>query len=91
MVESLRVAGLLVRCVPADIARVCEALQQVRGIEVHASDLNGSLVVTAEELPDSGTILSQLETVATMPGVLSSSLVFNYDGSPDPDHREACR
>lgn len=81
--EQFDITGVVVRAVPDQTVSVADSLNALKGVEVHAVGDEGNLVVTVEELHGEKFALKTIETINSMPGVLSTSLVYHHseDGS----------
>ena len=75
---GINISGILVRAWPDELAAVRGRLEGIPGVEVHAENEKGNLVVTIE----SENIQSTAETLTTLQnveGVLSASLVYHQE------------
>jgi nitrate reductase NapD len=81
--ERFDITGVVVRAVPGQASDVADSLNRLKGVEVHAIGDEGNLVVTVEELGGEKYALKTIETINSMPSVLSTSLVYHHseDGS----------
>ncbi|WP_426416264.1 chaperone NapD [Aestuariirhabdus sp. LZHN29] len=75
--ESYNISGLVVTCQPHRIDSVADALSALAGVEVHANNERGKLVVTVEEQAGEHTMIERINQIQDQPGVISSSLVYN--------------
>jgi nitrate reductase NapD len=68
---------VLVHAAPARSDEVRRALEDIDGVEVHAEDDGGRLVVTVEDVAagDAGETVLALHR---LPGVLSAALVYHH-------------
>ena len=75
---GMNISGVLVQAWPDDIAAVQSRLEEVPGVEVHAEDEKGHLVVTieSETVQATAEILTNLQGVE---GVLSASMVYHHE------------
>ncbi|RRJ83871.1 chaperone NapD [Aestuariirhabdus litorea] len=85
--DSYNVSGLVVMCQPRKVAAVIDALNILDGVEVHADNGKGKLVVTVEEEAGEHTMVDRINQINQLPGVLSASLVYNQmDAHEHSDH-----
>jgi nitrate reductase NapD len=70
------IASILVQVRPERLARAEAAIAALEGCEIHGRDARGKLVVVVDA-PDSGSLGTTLNTIATLPDVYSASLVFH--------------
>ncbi len=71
------ISSMVVHALPDAADAVVEALAALDGIEIHARDPNGKLILTLETADDA-TIVERLNAIHTIPGVLSAALVFHH-------------
>ncbi len=77
--DLFSVSGLVVHALPASLPNVQNQLEEIKGVEVHASDENGKLVVTVEEQGCQKTMVDTITQINQVDGVLSTSLVYTHD------------
>jgi len=83
MTSELHIASLVVHANPGPLAEVTQKIEAMPGARVHAASANGKIVVTLEA--DSGdAVLSAVNFIQRIDGVLSAALVYQY-----ADSREA--
>ncbi|WP_369601609.1 chaperone NapD [Hahella sp. SMD15-11] len=75
--EPLNICGLVVRCNPRRLDQVVAELEALPGVEIHARDDVGKLVVTAEQTADAPP-LKAIDLIERIEGVLSTSLVYHF-------------
>lgn len=75
--------GVLVRARTANMARVRSALSALPGVEVHAADENGQIVITVEDHL-SGKATETLTQIDSQEGVISASLVYHHIDEETP-------
>ncbi len=73
----MNITGVLVRARPNQRQSVSRRLAALRGVEVHAVDEDGKMVVTVEEA-DGSDMSDQLIRVHNTEGVLYASLIYNH-------------
>jgi len=83
-VTAIDICGVLVQARPERLAEVGKRLGAIPGVEVHAEDPNGRLVVTVEASPGRRTI-DTVSGLGAVEGVVATSLVYQY---ADDDMRE---
>lgn len=80
----MQIASLIVDALPSELLALQARLKQVPGVQVHAVDPQGRLVVTVESDDDAAP--QTHEQLRTLPGVMSVSLVFNqFETAPDEE------
>lgn len=82
--QDYSVAGVVVHTRPENRDVVAEKLVQLRGVEVHAINEEGKLVVTVEEEPGERFIIDRITEINNTEGVINSSLVFSQSAQLDP-------
>ncbi|GAB3292053.1 chaperone NapD [Parahaliea aestuarii] len=70
------IASLIVHCQPGHFAVAEAALQALPDVDVPASDPRGKLIVLLE-VPDDATMMARIASIETIPGVISTTLVFH--------------
>lgn len=73
----MNISGLVVRANPAKYGAVRARLGSMDGVEVHAEDGNGRLVVTVEDVGGRGATDTFTE-INGLDGVIVASLVYHY-------------
>lgn len=81
--EEYSVAGVVVHTRPENRDVVAEKLILLRGVEVHAINEEGKLVVTVEEEPGERFIIDRITEINNVEGVINSSLVFSQSAQLD--------
>lgn len=80
----MQIASLIVEALPAELAAVQARLIELPGVEIHATDPEGRLIVTVES--DDGAGAETHDRMRTLPGVMNVSLVFNqFEAEPDEE------
>lgn len=74
---GIHIAGLVVHTRPENLERVRAGLERLSGVEVHAADPRGKLVVTLEAASD-GMIADLLNTIPELPGVIACTLAHSH-------------
>jgi nitrate reductase NapD len=72
----MNISGILVQAYPENIRSVCRALSDMEGVEVHASNDDGKIVVTIEQEGNAG-MSDMLLSLQNLPGVLAASMVYH--------------
>ena len=73
----MSITGLVVHAVPDTAGSVQDAIGALDGVEVHKVTDDGRLVVTVDN-PDDGKAAQVFDSFRTIPGVLSTSLVYTH-------------
>ncbi|GLP95533.1 chaperone NapD [Paraferrimonas sedimenticola] len=76
MADEYQVTSLVVHCQPDIESKVTERINALAGVEVHATNDQGKLVVTVESESQKG-LLDGVEAINKTPGVLSATLVYH--------------
>ena len=82
----MNISSVIVHAKPAELLSVRGSLEQIPGVEVHATTDDGKLVVTIETDSD-GETARTFDRINVMDGVMSAAMVFHQFES-DP-HKEA--
>lgn len=72
---------MVVQCLPANLTRVCAAIESLQSTEVPARDENGKLVVLLEMASESD-LLDRIHEIESVPGVISANLAFHQLDDP---------
>lgn len=82
--SEYNICGVLVMTNPEKGASVEDALNAIEGVEVHARENGGKLVVTVEG-PHSREVANLISDFSSISGVVSTSLVYHeIDGAEVP-------
>jgi periplasmic nitrate reductase NapD len=87
MHPELHIASLVVHAAPRRLGRVAEAIASLPGALVHASSVNGKLVVTLEE-GSAAAMTQAVSSIQRIDGVLSAALVYQCADSLDAMNEE---
>jgi nitrate reductase NapD len=74
----MNISGVIVRARPEQLADVKSSLASLAGVEIHEETEQGKLVVTLES-ESQRAMADQLFAVQDTRGVLSASLVYQYN------------
>lgn len=80
----MSIYSVVVHTRPENIESVSVDLQAMEGVEVHAADERGKLVVSLDH-PDRSYCSDTLMSFHNVPGVLNSSLIYEYFEDDDED------
>jgi len=72
----MNISGVLVHAYPKKLAAVTRKLDAMDGIEVHASNDEGKIVVTIEK-PNDASMSDTLLHLQDVPGVLNASMIYH--------------
>jgi nitrate reductase NapD len=90
--DEYSIAGIVVHARPENRDAVAERLVLLRGVEVHAINEAGKLVVTVEEEPGERFIIDRITEINNTEGVINAALVFSQsaqlESSDDLDATE---
>ena len=73
----MNISSIVVQTHPQNAAVLQGELTGLSGVEVHAANEDGRIVITVEDTPDNAPV-DTLMNVQNMQGVLSASLIYNY-------------
>ena len=73
--NTVEIASILVQARPEHLEAVVRAIEALPGAQIYTRDPKGKLVVVIEAA-DTGTIGATLNTISSMPHVLTAALVF---------------
>ncbi|UZE96436.1 chaperone NapD [Alkalimarinus alittae] len=82
--QDYSVAGIVVHARPENRNDVAERLKLLHGVEVHAINDDGKLVVTVEEEPGERFIIDRITEINNTQGVINAALVFSQSEQSDP-------
>lgn len=74
---GIHIAGLVIHARPENLDRVRSGLASLSGVEVHACDPRGKLVITIEASSDS-VIADLLVAIPELPGVIGCNLAHHH-------------
>ncbi len=80
----MSIYSVVIHTKPENIDSVSKALEKIGGVELHATSNLGKLVVTLDH-PDRAYCSDTLMGFHNIPGVLNSSLVYEYFEDNDKD------
>ena len=80
----MSIYSVVIHTKPENINSVSEALEKIEGVELHATSELGKLIVTLDH-PDRAYCSDTLMGFHSIPGVLNSSLVYEYFEEDDKD------
>ncbi len=88
----MSIYSVVIHTKPENLASVSTELEKIKGVEIHGSNDKGKLVVTLDH-PDRGYCSDTLMGFHNIPGVINSSLIFEYfeeqegydDSAPIPE------
>ncbi|MCE9679296.1 chaperone NapD [Shewanella sp. AS1] len=89
MNQEYHVSSLVIHASPSAITAIQNELESLPGAEIHAVTQEGKFIVTLEGATQ-GAILSNIEAINAIKGVLSSSLVYHQVESEEEseEHNE---
>ena len=73
----MNISGVVVHAKPEGLAQVRAQLTELDGVEVHAVEQNGKMVVTIEKESDQD-IADTFEILSKLDGVLSASMIYHH-------------
>lgn len=75
--EEPVIASVIAQVRPQDLDAVVATVSRQAGLEVHAQDPRGRLVVVLE-LANDAALAEAMKTIGAVPGVLGVNLVYHY-------------
>lgn len=81
----MHISGVLVHAKPEHIAMVLNGISRIEGLEVHATDKDGKMVVTVENENEQASS-NVFELINQLPGVLSATMIYHHF---EPDSAES--
>jgi len=76
MSAEIHISSLVVQARPVHMAAIGAAIEELDGAEIHGDGEQGKLVVTLETLNE-GEMLTHIEAINRLDGVLSVALIFH--------------
>ena len=76
MSAEIHISSLVVQARPVHMAAIGAAIEELDGAEIHGNGEQGKLVVTPETLNE-GEMLTHIEAINRLDGVLSVALIFH--------------
>jgi nitrate reductase NapD len=73
----MHISGVVIHARPGHIAQAYDQLGGIEGVEVHASDPDGKLIVTIEQVDEQNTVAA-FEQLNRLPDVLSATMVYHH-------------
>ncbi len=82
MKRECHISSLVVHGRPERREAILTAVERLEGVEIHAVDEHGKVVVTMET-PDESTIVSNIDHINRIDGILSTVLVYHHSEDED--------
>jgi nitrate reductase NapD len=73
----MNISSVVIHARPENAANVQAQLNALAGVEVHAVQEDGRMVITIEDTPES-VPADTLMQVQLLPGVLGAAMIYNY-------------
>lgn len=73
----MHISGVLVHAKPDRLPQIRDSLSHIDGVEIHAGNEEGKLIVTVER-EDEGATASVFEQFYQIPGLLSATMVYHH-------------
>ncbi len=80
----MTICSLVIQTKPQQLNSVIASLNEMQGVEVHVQGENGKMVVTVDH-PNREYCGDAMTKMSQISGVMSSSLVFEYQEDLEPD------
>jgi len=78
------ICSLVVQSMPEHVETVNESLLAMEGVEIHAQNGQGKMVVSIDH-PSREYCSDAMIDISRIDGVMSTSLVFEYQEDPEPE------
>lgn len=75
--EKLNIVGLVVNSNPQLQQQVCQQLNDIAGVEVHASE-QGKIVTTIDDDECDSTLVDTVSAINAVPGVFATSIAYHH-------------
>lgn len=73
---ELHISSMIVQCRPEHLARLCDEIAALPGVEIHDTAPSGKIVLLLET-PSEGEIAERLTSIHGFSGVLTAALVYH--------------
>ena len=83
----MSICSLVVHARPENLPSVSKSLGEMEGVEIHAQDESGKLVVLIDH-PDRQVCSKTMMDMATVSGVINTSLIYEYFEDSEPTGKE---
>ncbi len=80
----MTICSLVVQTLPEQLEPVAQSLLEMEGVEIHARDAVGKLVVCLDH-PSRDYCADAMNRMTRISGVMSTALVFEYQEDLEPD------
>ncbi|MCP4169134.1 MAG: chaperone NapD [Chloroflexi bacterium] len=80
----MAICSLVVQAEPSNLEAVTHSLQSIKGVEIHAKNEYGKIVVSIDH-PSREHCGNAMADITHITGVMSSSLVFEYQEDLEPE------
>jgi len=85
MSTEIHISSLVIQARPVHMAAIGAAIEHLEGAEIHGGGEHGKLVVTLETVDESA-MLTHIEAINRIDGVLSVALIFHQvEDETDPE------
>lgn len=82
---GVNISSLILGVAPTACDEVAAMLVRLAGVDIHANEADGRMIVTVESASESATV-EIFETIRQLPGVLSAALVYHqFESDPDEE------
>jgi len=79
----MRICSLVIQAIPQHLDSVSQALNSMEGVEVHAQNEYGKLIISIDH-PSRHYCSKAMTEMTHIKGVMSTSLVFEYQEDLEP-------
>lgn len=86
--EAIKLAGVLVRCLPAQREKVITAIESEPGASVEPESTSDALIVIIQETPQTIYLTEQITRIQNIPSVISASLIYHHNDTAASGNKE---
>ncbi len=82
---GINISSLILGVAPGARDSVAALLTRLAGVDIHANESDGRMIVTVESAAEAATV-ETFEAIRQLPGVLSAALVYHqFESDPDEE------
>ncbi|MBW8190970.1 chaperone NapD [Neiella marina] len=86
--DVIKLAGVLVRCSPAQRLQVVTAIEAEAGATVQPESSDNALIVIIEETPNTIYLTEQITRIQNIQSVLSVALIYHHNDTAETGNKE---
>jgi nitrate reductase NapD len=80
----MTICSLVIQAIPEHLMDVSQVLNAMKGVEIHAQDERGKLIISIDH-PSRSYCSEAMTEMTRIEGVMSTSLVFEYQEDLEPN------